>query len=234
MIRTLQQVLEQTLERLSTQVTTYLPPLLVALIVFGGAFLVAVFCRWLFTRAFKGTRVDRFLHDSGIGSLIDHSGRLRSGRLVASTVFWGILLIGLLNALSVFDSRLTTQIVEGTVLLLPKLLTAGAILLVGVWLAQYLGRGALLWASNEGYPWARPLCALVRVVVVFVSIVVASDVLQFARAVFFSAFLIFTGGAMLAVCLVLAVNGREVVRWLASARHAESSTEHERSLWSHL
>lgn len=234
MIETLQQVLEQTVARLSAQVTTYLPPLLVAFIIFAGAWLVALCFRWLVLHAFKGKRVDRFLHDTGIGNLIDHSGRLRSGRLTANTVYWGILLIGLLNALSVFNSRLTTQIVEGTVLLLPKLLTAGAILLVGVWLAQYLGRGALLWASNEGYPWARPLCALVRVVVVFVSVVVASDVLEFARAVFFSAFLIFAGGAMLAVCLVLAVNGRDVVRWLTSARHHESATEPERSLWSHL
>lgn len=233
MIGTLQQVLEQTLARLSAQVTTWLPPFLVALIVFGVAWLVALFSRWLLTRAIKGNRVDRFLHDSGLGSLLDHSGRLRSGRLFAQSVFYGILLLGLLNALSVFDSRLTSQIVEGTVLLLPKLLTAGAILLIGVWLAQYLGRGALLWASNEGYPWARSLCALVRVVVVFVSVVVASDVLQFARVVFFSAFLIFAGGAMLSLCLLLAVNGRDVARWLASSRRA-ADPERERTLWSHL
>lgn len=232
MIRTLQQVLEQTLARLSGQLTTFLPPFLVALIVFGVAWLVALFVRWLLTRAVKGARIDRFLHDTGIGDLLDHSGRLRSSRLFASAVFWAILLLGLLNALSVFDSRLTTQIVEATVLLLPKLLAAGAIVLAGFWLARYLGRGALLWASNEGYPWARPLCALVRVVVVFVSIVVASDVLQFAQPVFFAAFIIFAGGAMLALCLLLAVNGRDVARWFTSTRHA---AEHEHdSLWRHL
>lgn len=231
MLQTLKLVLEQTLARLSAQVTTYLPPLLVAFVVFASAWLVALAFRWLLTRAIKGKRADRFLHDSGLGTLL-HTSSLRSSRLFANAVFYTILLTGLLNALSVFDSRLTSQIVEGTVVLLPKLLAAGAIVLAGVWLAQYLGRGALLWASNEGYPWARPLCALVRFVVVFVSVVVASDVLHFAQAVFFSAFLIFAGGAMLAVCLVLAVNGRDVIHWLASSRH--SSQERERSLWSHL
>jgi len=234
MIRTLQQVLEQTLDRLANQVTTYLPPFLVALVIILGAWVVAFCLRILLNRAFKGSGVDRFLHESGIGPMLDHSGRLRASPIVANTVFWGVMLMGLLNALSVFDTRLTTQFVDGTVSLLPKLLTAGGILLVGFWLAQYLGRSVLVWASNEGFPWARYLAALIRVVIVFVSVVVAADVLQFARTVFLAAFIIFAAAVMLTISLVLALNSRDFLHRLFPSREPSARAERERSLWSHL
>lgn len=234
MIATFQQIFEQFVARLSAQVTAFVPPLLVAMVVFGVAWIVAAGLRWLLTHAFKGHRVDSFLQKTGIAPMLDRSGRLRASPVAGHAVYYGVLLIGLLSALSVFDTRLTTEIVDGVVHLLPKILAAGAILLGGAWLAQYLGRGALLWASNEGFPWARRFCAFVRVVVVFVSIVVASDVLAFARTVFLSAFLIFASGAVLALCLVLALNSHDVYQWFTSAHRQEGGEGRERSLWSHL
>lgn len=234
MIETFRQVLEQSVARLSAQATQYLPPLFVAIVVFGVAWIVALALRWLLLHAFKGERFDAFLRRTGIGTMLDHSGRLRASPLLAHGLYYAILLIGLLNAISVFETEITREIVDGVVHLLPKLFAASAIILAGIWLAQYLGRGALLWASNEGFPWARRFCAFVRVVVVFVSVVVAADVLNFARTVFFSAFLVFSIGAVFAVCLVLAINSREVYRWFTGSRDRPAGEESERSLWNHL
>lgn len=234
MIETFRQVFEQSVARLSAQATQYLPPLFVAIVVFGFAWIVALLLRWLLLHAFKGERVDAFLRRTGIGTMLDHSGRLRASPLLAHGIYYAILVVGLLNAISVFETEITREIVDGVVHLLPKLFAAAAIILAGVWLAQYLGRGALLWASNEGFPWARRFCAFVRVVVVFISIVVAADVLNFARTVFYSAFLIFAIGTVFAACLVLALNSREVYRWFSGARGRSGEEEGERSLWNHL
>ncbi len=234
MIETFRQILEQSVARLSAQATQLLPPLFVAIVVFGVAWLVALFLRWLLLHAFKGERFDAFLRRTGIGTMLDHSGRLRASPLLAHGIYYAILLIGLLNAISVFETAITREIVDGVVHLLPKLFAAAAIILAGVWLAQYLGRTALLWASNEGFSWARRFCSFVRVVVVFVSIVVAADVLSFARMVFYSAFLIFAIGTVFAACLLLALNSREVYRWFADSRQRGREEQDERSLWHHL
>jgi len=233
MIETFRQVLEQSVARLSAQATTFLPSLFVAIVVFGVAWIVALLVRWLLLHAFKGERVDAFLRRTGIGTMLDHSGRLRASPLAAHGLYYAILLVGLLNAISVFDTDITREIVDGVVHLLPKLFAAGAIILAGIWLAQYLGRGALVWASNEGFSWARRFCAFVRVWIVFVSVVVAADMLNFARTVFFSAFLIFAIGTVFAACLVLALNHREVYRWFTS-RGGRPEEDTERSLWHHL
>jgi hypothetical protein len=233
MIRTLDEVFQRTLARLSGQITTYLPPLLVALAMALVAFLLAKGVRWLLMRAVKGAQFDRFLKESGLASVLGGAGRLRGVALAAGAAYWLILIAGLLAAVDVFDTKLSTQVVETSVFLLPKLLIAGAILLVGVWLGQYLGRSALVWASNENLPAPRRLGALVRTVVVFVAIVVAAEVLSFAANVFFAAFVIFAGGVALTLSLAVGLGAREWVRGYLRGK-TQPMEEEERSLWNHL
>jgi hypothetical protein len=233
MIETLREILEGALHHLTLTMTTYLPPLLAGLTILLVSYALAVVVRWMLVRLFKGITFDRFLRQTGITAMIDRSGRMRATRLVAGAAFWIILGIGFLTALSAFNTQLTSRMIESMVFMLPKLVTAAVILLAGVWLAQYLGRSALVWAVNEGIPSARRLAVAVRMVIVFVAVVVAADHLDFARSVFLAAFVLLVGGAVLAASLALGLGGRDAVR-----RHFERSEraeeEPERSLWNHL
>jgi hypothetical protein len=233
MIELLKRVLQGSLERLNYQVTTFLPPLLAALTLVLGAWLAAVVVRWVIYRIFKGLTIDKFLRQSGIAFMVDSSGRIRATRLVAEAAYWCILLSGVLAGVNVFGTDFTTKITEGFVLLLPKLVVASLIVLAGAWLGQYLGRGMLVWAVNEGFPHPRRLAAMVRVLIMFVAVVVAADQLNFAREVFLAAFIIFVGGAVLAASLAIGLGRPGVWRLLEEKReHTEESAD--RSLWSHL
>ena len=127
MIETLKTVLEGALQRLQDQVTTYLPSLLAALTLFVAAYAIAMFTRWLIYRIFKGLAIDKFLRQSGLAFMVDPSGRLRATRLVAETVYWSILLTGILAGLNLFGTDLTTHMINGFVSLLPKIVLAGLI-----------------------------------------------------------------------------------------------------------
>jgi len=233
MIETLKKVLEGALERLHYQITTYLPSLLAALTLVLGAYLSALLARWLIYKIFKGMAIDKFLRRSGVAFLVDPSGRLRATRLVAETVYWLILLSGVLLGLNVFGTDLTTRIVQSFVFLLPKLFVAGLILLGGTWLSQYLGRSMLVWAVNENFPSPRRLAVVVRILIVFVAVVVAADQLNFARSVFLAAFVILVGGAVLAASLAVGL-GRGGVRRFFEERREHVGDPEERSLWNHL
>jgi len=239
MISTLRQIVEKALERLSDTITTYLPPLLAGLTILLAAYLLALLVRWLLTRIFKGTGLDRFLHQSGLSTMLGRSGRVRTTRLVSGSAYWIILGLGFLTGLSAFDTALTSRMVETVVFLLPKVITAGAILLVGTWLAQYVSRSMLIWACNEGLPSPRRMAAAVRIVVVFVAVVVAADHLDFARSVFLAAFILLVGGAILAASIALGFGARGAVqRYLQSAASAaggeEEHKEKEPSILDHL
>jgi hypothetical protein len=233
MIETLRKVLEGTLDRLHNHVTTYLPSTLAALTVVLAAYLTAVLVRWVIYRIFKGLTIDKFLRQSGIAFMVDSSGRLRATRLVAETVYWCILLSGVLVGMNVFATDLTTQIIQSFIFLLPKLVVAVLILLSGAWLGQYLGRSMLVWSVNEGFPSPRRLAVVVRILIIFVAVVVAADQLNFARSVFLAAFIIFVGGAVLAASLAIGLGRGGVQRFLEEKRE-QTGEPGERSLWNHL
>lgn len=236
MIETLRAIMRGTLERFSNMAETQLPPLIVAAAIMLAAFLIAALARLLILRAFHGIALDRFLRRSGVSYIVDHSGTLRASRVVAQGVYWGILIVGFLTALQAFGTDLTARIAEEAVLLFPRVLTGAAVVLGGIWLGQYLGRGALVWAVNEEWPWARLIAATVRSMVVFAAVVVAADILNFARGVFLIAFVLVLGGAVLAGSLALGMGARDAVRRRieeSTSYHAEAEPR-ERSLWHHL
>src|SRR5437762_810248 len=234
MLETLRKILQGVLQRLDTYATTVLPSLLAALVLVLAAWAIAACARWLLYRLFKGPTIDRFLRTSGLAFMLDPRGRLRATRLVAETVYWCILLSGLLLGLSAFDSQLTTLIIQRLVLLLPKLVVAGVILLAGFWLSQYLGRTTVVWAVNEGMPSPRRLATAVRVVIMFVAVVVAANQLDFASSVFLAAFIIFVGGAVLTVSVAAGIAASDRFRRYFEDRSARAEESQERSLWTHL
>ncbi|MCS7023695.1 MAG: hypothetical protein NZV14_02755 [Bryobacteraceae bacterium] len=234
MTETLRQVLEGVIERLQHQVATFLPPLLAGLIIVLTAYVLALVSRWVILRIFKGLTIDKFLRQSGLAFMIDPSGRLRAARVAAEGAYWLFLLGGGLTALSIFDTDLTTQMVQGLVFLLPKLVLSGAILLAGTWLAQYFGRSALVWAVNEGIPGPRRLATLVRVLLIFVAVVVAADQLNFARSVFLAAFIMICGGLILAVSLAVGIGASQGVGRFLAEKQDRAREERPSSLWSHL
>jgi len=212
MLETIRQVFEGVAGRLHHQVTTLLPPLLAGAVVMLLAWIFAVLSRWTIVKIFKGLTLDRFLKQSGIAFAIAPSGRLRAARVAAETGYWLFLIAGALTALGIFNTELTTRMVQDVILLLPKLVVAGGILLAGVWLAQYFGRIVLIWAVKEKLPSPMTISAIVRILTVFVAIVVAADQLNFARSVFLAAFIMVGGGVTLALSLAVGLGAAPSLR----------------------
>jgi hypothetical protein len=235
MYETLLVILKDVLDLLQLQAVTFLPALIAAGIVSLVAFVVAIALRWLIYRIFKGAAIDRFLRRTGLAHLIDPSGRLRATHIAAEGAYWSVLIVGVLAGLSVFGTDITSQLIQGFIFLIPRLVIAGAIILGGVWLSQYLARCMLVWAFNENLPHPRRLAASVRIMALFVAIVVAADYLDFARNVFLTAFIILVGGLVLASSLAVGIgaSGRIQTYFQQSAK-IEGRTDSEKSLWTHL
>jgi hypothetical protein len=235
MIQTLEQLLQGVVGGILTQLNNLLPPLIVALFLFAVFFVVAVLARWVLTKAVKGARMDRFLKEMGLSNMLADSGDVHTTPLVAGAAYWLILLVGALIGLSLFNTQLTTRMVEATVFLFPKIVTAGLIVLAGAWLAQFLSRSVLVWSHNEELPAPRRWAAATKVMVMFIAVVAASEILGFAPHVFFAAFVMIGSGAVLAASLALGLGGRDAVRRYLESREADKlSREDEKSLWNHL
>lgn len=234
MFQLAERIARDTMERLSRLTTAHLPALLAALSILLVAWCLAAGMRWLLMRVFRGARIDRFLRRSGIASLLPGGGPVHATQVAARGAYWAILTGGLLLALSAFDTQITSRMIEWVLLMVPKLLAGAVILVAGLWVSRYLGRSALIWAFNEGIPHSRRISEAVRVVVIFVTVVVAADYLNFARNVFLAAFILIIGGAMLAGALALGLGGRKIVERRLESKDSEKTEKPESAVWKHL
>ena len=234
MIQLPEQIARDTMERLSRLMTNHLPGFLAALFILLVAWGIATAAHILLIRIFRGARIDRFLRRSGLASLLPGEGSARATLMAAKGAFWAILTAGSLLALSAFDTRITSPTIEWVLLMVPRFLVGAAILLAGVWISRYLGRGALVWAFNEGVPYPRRIGQAVRVVVIFVAVVVAADFLNFARNVFLASFVLIVGGGMLAGALALGLGGRKAVERYLAGKEPEIPDKLEEAGWKHL
>jgi len=230
-----ERIARDTMERLSRLTTAHVPAVLAALFILLTAWGLAAIVRGLLTRIFRGARVDRFLRRSGLSSLLPGEGPLRATQMAARGTYWAILMSGCLLALSAFDTQLTARMIDWALLMVPRLLAGAAILLAGLWTSRYLGRSALVWAFNEGIPSARLISHAVRVVVIFVTVVVVADYVDFARNVFLAAFILIIGGAVLAGGLALGLGGRKIVERYLECKHPDEVVEKpDDAVWKHI
>jgi len=233
MIESLEKIMAGAFARLAEPAAAFLPRLIAAALILVLGVLVAVLARRIAAGTIKAAGVDRFLAQSGLASLLGLSGRFRTSRVVAVAVYWVIVGAAILMSLSALNTALTSRLIEGAVVLLPKLVTAGVIVLAGLWTAQYVGRSTLVWACNEGIPRPRVVASAVRAAVIVAAVAAAADYLDFARAVFLSGFIILFAGAAAGLAVGVATLAK---RHFAppTGRAETTEPEPEKSFWDHL
>jgi hypothetical protein len=116
-------------------------------------------------------------------------------------------------------------------LYLPKIVVAGAILVLGFLLAGFLSRAALLVAVNEELPCPRLLAGGARLFVHVLAVAMALEQLGIASDTVTLAFAITFGALMLALALAFGLGGRDfAAQFLANRARREEEEDSRRHL----
>jgi hypothetical protein len=207
MTNSLEQILLQSWSRLSDQLAQFLPNVLAMLLILVTGWVLARLIQWLLERT--SVRLERSLRRLGVSS----SGG--TAHLCARGVFWLIFGFAVLLGINSLDTPLGSQLVAAAVLYLPRLATAGLLVLAGLWLGRFLARGVLIWAVNEGIGPARWLASAVRAGVGLLTVVAAAEQLNVARAATLAVLIIVLSGGVLAAALAFGLGCRKrVEQWL--------------------
>src|SRR5215813_11624577 len=190
---------------------SFLPSLLVALIVLVVGWFIASFLGRLIARGLNAIGLERAVERSGIGRFIEQSGsRWTMSEIIAALIKWSIFLIFIQAAASLLGMAQITAIINSVILFIPKLIVALAIIVFGSLIARFvagLARGSL---AEMGVGGAGLIAKLAQYAIIGFAIVAAFNQIGVAQTVVNTLLIGLIGSVALALGLAFGLGGREV------------------------
>jgi small-conductance mechanosensitive channel len=206
------QGLEQVYNNLVNMFAEFLPRFLVMLIIILTGLLVAFLLKYIVRALLRLTKLDRVSEESGATGLLRMAHLPSMTELLSRSIFWvtcfGFILVGL----SVLGIASLQEQISRLIRFLPEVFVAILIMFLGVAIANFLSRTALLAAVNAGHPSAKILSWSIRFVIWTLAITMTLEELGLARQTVVSAFSIVFGATMLGLAIAFGLGGQDLAR----------------------
>jgi len=223
------QILDQAAARIIRRVAEFLPSLLALALVLVLALVVAWIVRGMVRRSLRSFDFDRRAGQWGFAALAEWSPSKSPALLISRVVFWTVILLGALTAVSVLDANLTNLLAMRLFAYLPNVVAALFIIVVGTVLARFLARGVLISAVNMQIQSARLLSLGVKWLIMVLSGAMALEHLGIGGEIVRLSFGILFGGIVLALALAVGLGSKDMVSrsWERQAGRSEESSHEQ-------
>jgi small-conductance mechanosensitive channel len=212
MRETILQGLEQVYSNLGRMIAEFLPRFLVMLIIIAIGLLVALILKQILRAVLRLTKLDRVSEAAGATNVLRMAHLPPMTEVLSRSFFWVTWLCFILVGLSVLNISSLQEQISRLLRFLPEVLVAILVLFLGVAIANFLSRAALLAAVNAGHASARILSWAIRFVILILAISMALEELGLARQTVISAFSIVFGATMLGLALAFGLGGQDLAR----------------------
>jgi small-conductance mechanosensitive channel len=182
-----------------------------------GVLLVRLLAR-LLVKAMQGIGLDDLAERGGVNDVLDRAGLGRSlARVIGRAIRIALTLVVIFAALSLLGLQFLSQSLNQGVLVLPKLLIAGALVLAGVVLGGFARERVdrLTYQMDFPVPLGRP--AQVTVIAIFG--IIAAAQIAVSTLVLLILIGILLGAAAGTFALAFGLGGRDVARALSAGRY---------------
>lgn len=202
-------------------VMTFLPMIVVALIVIIVGWLLGSLLKSIVVRIFRTLNVNSLLETAGVDVLVRRAGYpLKAGEFVGGLVKWFVILVFLITALEILRLEQVTIFFREVVLrYLPNVIVAVLILLVASAVANVAGASIAAAARAAGFRAADLMASLARYALIVFAVLAALNQLKIAPELVQTLFMGIVFAASLAFGLAFGLGGRE-----AAARYIEEMT----------
>lgn len=217
-----------------TKLAAVLPGILAMLTLLVLGTLLGWAAKTILTRLARAVDLDRRSRAWGLTTALGRAGVARApSTLLGLIAFWGVFAVFASMAIdAVLPAAAATGII--VVQLLPRLVAAGLILVVGWLVANFVGQGVLIAAVNAGVPEARLLARAARWGVLLFTVATTLTQLGIGKEMVLVAFAITFGGLIFALALAFGLGGRAVAREILERRLRREGEPHPRETITHL
>jgi hypothetical protein len=209
---TIVQGLEQAYYNLVHMIAEFLPRFVVMMVIIVAGLLVAFIFRHI-VRALLGlTKLDRVSEDAGASRVLRMADLPSMTELLSRSIFWITWIAFFLIGISVLGVAGLQEQISRLFRFLPEVFIAILILFLGLIIANFLSRTALLASVNAGLRSPRILSWSIRFVIWILAISMALEELGLARQTVIAAFSIVFGASMLGLAIAFGLGGQDLAR----------------------
>lgn len=206
-------VFTQSLRGVWWGVYSFVPVLIIALIIFAIGWVLAALVERLVESVFKALKVDAALKSAGLEDVVKRAGyNLNSGLFVGSLVKWFVIVVFLMASFNVLGLQQVNEFLGQIVNYLPTVIVAVLILMVGVVVANVMQKIVVASSHAAHVHSAELLGRVTKWSITIFAILTALYNLGVAPALIQTVVMaVFAGGA-LAVGLAFGLGGKETAQ----------------------
>jgi len=220
--------LSKAMHEFAQALAQFLPRLLVMLIIALAGWVVAYLAKVILRRALRLVKFDRLSESAGATQLLTQAALPSSTELLCRLIFWVTWLGFILAGLSALGLVGLEELISRFLLFLPRVLAAVLILFAGMLASTFFSRGALLAAVNANLPSPRLLSYSIRVVILFLTVSMAFEVIGIAEKTMLVAFSIVFGASMLSLAIAFGMGGKDLAQQFLQRRLSKEETKEEK------
>lgn len=222
------EVFTQSLQGVWYGVASFIPTLIIAIIVFAIGWVLATLIEKLVEGLFRTFKVDAALKSAGLEDVVRRSGyNLNSGRFIGALVKWFVIVVFLIASFDVIGLSQVNIFLQDVVLsYLPQVIVAVLILMVAVVIAEAVQKIVVASARAGHIKSAALLGTLSKWAIWIFAVLTALFHLGIAPGLIQTLFMGIVVAAALATGLAFGLGGKEVAgRMLEKTIHTVSDKE---------
>lgn len=146
---------------------------------------------------------------------------------LGTIIFWLLVIITLMSGLSALQIPAIDQLVSQFFSYIPRLFSAGMILIIGYVLSGFVSRAMLIAATNSGFHYARLVAKSVHTLLLVLILAMVMEQLQIAPSIVLAAFSIIFGGIVIALSIAFGVGGIDAARRMIEQESADRTEKSE-------
>jgi hypothetical protein len=227
------QSLVETLHTFSEMLAQFLPRLFAMIIIVVLGWVVAWLVKFILPRILNLVRFNSMFVRAGVAQVLTKAALPTPSELLGRLVFWALWITFILFGLEALQIPALQDEISGLFLILPQIFVALIILFAGILVANFVARATLLAAVNANSPSPRLISAIVRFVIIALTVTMALERIGLGRGVVLIAFSTFFGAIMFGLALAFGLGGRDLAKELLERQFLEEKQEEDQGI-SHL
>lgn len=193
-----------------TQLASFVPQLLVALVLLFIGWILAKVARSGVRRLLVALKFDKITEKSGLEAFMQHAElELSVAGVIGNLVYWLIILVMIVTVANSLGLQMVADLFNKVVLYIPNVIVAILVLVFGTILARFINRLVFAWLNNMEFDGALTVSTFSEYAMMVFVFFIAMEQLQIANELLTAAFIIAFGAVGLAFAIAFGMGAKD-------------------------